>query len=168
MQVSRTPRATFWGRVVVLGVGEALKLEIAGLGLVGRLLLLGFGRWACLGSDLTDPLNGPCQAKRGVGLASIWTTFAIFLRRHRLLPRRQLDHRTMMCPQVTSPAAEGGVGHMWCARHAAALFGFGGALECCAGATVSTMINCPPQHGQGRAMVRGGLSASSGLASLVC
>jgi len=41
------------------GVGEALKREIAGLGLVGRLLLWGFGLWACLGYDLTDPLHVP-------------------------------------------------------------------------------------------------------------
>ena len=39
------------------GVGEALKREIAGLGLVGGLLLWGFGRLARLGSDVTDPLN---------------------------------------------------------------------------------------------------------------
>ncbi len=56
MQVSRTPRASFVWRGSLLGVGEALKREIAGLGLVGGLLLWGFGRWAFLGSDLTDPL----------------------------------------------------------------------------------------------------------------
>lgn len=39
------------------GVGEALKREIAGLGLVGRLLLWGFERWAGLGSGLTNRLN---------------------------------------------------------------------------------------------------------------
>ena len=59
LQFSRTPRATFGWRVALPGVGEALKREIAGLGLVGRLLLWGFGLWACLGSDLTDPLNDP-------------------------------------------------------------------------------------------------------------
>ena len=45
---------------------------------------------------------------------------------------------------------------VWRARHAVALCGFGGALECCAGAIVSTMINCPPQHGQGSARTLGG------------
>ena len=74
----------------------------------------------------------------------------------------------MMGSQVTSPAAEGVVGHVWGALHAAALFGFGGALGCCAGAIVSMMINCPPQHGQGRARTRGGLSASSVPASSMC
>ena len=34
-----------------LGVGEALKREIAGLFLVGCLLLWGFGRWTSLGPD---------------------------------------------------------------------------------------------------------------------
>mgnify|MGYP003629149378 CR=1 len=53
------------------GVGEALKREIAGLGMVGRLLLWGFGRWACFGSGLTGPLCERYQAKRGVGLAVI-------------------------------------------------------------------------------------------------
>ena len=42
------------------GVGEALKREIVGLGLVCRLLLWGFGRWVCLGSGLTDPLTVVC------------------------------------------------------------------------------------------------------------
>ena len=51
-----------------LGVGEALKREIAGLFLVGCLLLWGFGRWTSLGQDLKDPLNGPCGANRGVDL----------------------------------------------------------------------------------------------------
>jgi hypothetical protein len=50
---------TFELRGTLPGVGEALKREIAGLGLVGRLLLWGFGLWACLGSGLTDPLNEP-------------------------------------------------------------------------------------------------------------
>ena len=53
------------------GVGEALKREIAGLGMVGRLLLWGFGRWACFGSGLAGPLCERYQAKRGVGLAVI-------------------------------------------------------------------------------------------------
>jgi hypothetical protein len=55
----------------LLGVGEALKREIAGLGLVDRLLLWGFGWWACLGSDLTVPLDEPYQAKCSGDLAGI-------------------------------------------------------------------------------------------------
>ncbi len=69
------------------GVGEALKREIAGLGLVGRLLLWGFGRWAGLGSDLTDRLNAPRQANHGLGLEGIWKIREIFRWRHHLLPR---------------------------------------------------------------------------------
>lgn len=69
------------------GVGEALKREIAGLGLVGRLLLWGFERWAGLGSDLTNRLNAPRQAKRGLDLEGIWKIRAIFCWRHHLLPR---------------------------------------------------------------------------------
>jgi hypothetical protein len=34
--------------------------EIAGLGLVGRLLLWGFEQWACFESDLADPLSVVC------------------------------------------------------------------------------------------------------------
>jgi len=114
----------------LLGVGEALKREIAGLGLVGGLLLWGLGRWACLGSDLIDLLIAPCQAKRGVGLAGICTFCAMFCWRYQLLPRHQLDQRIVMVSQVTPPAAEGGVGHVWRTGHAAALCVFGGALEC--------------------------------------
>ena len=58
--------------------------------------------------------------------------------------------------QVMSPAAEGVVRDVWCARHAAALCVFGGALGCWAGAIVSMMISCPPQHEQGSARTRGG------------
>ena len=54
------------------GVGEALKREIAGLVLVDRLWLWGFGRLACLESGLTDPLTVVCWAKRCAGFAGIW------------------------------------------------------------------------------------------------
>ena len=70
------------------GVGEALKREIAGLVLVGR-LLWGFDRWACLGSGLTDPLHGLRWAPLGYaqhqlclalvdtrGFLSVLSTFA--------------------------------------------------------------------------------------------
>ena len=70
-----------------LGVGEALKREIAGLFLVGCLLLWGFGRWTSLGQDLKDPLNGPCGANRGADLAGIWKICAVFYGRHQLLSR---------------------------------------------------------------------------------
>ena len=49
---------------------------------------------------------------------------------YQLLPRRQLDQRIVMGSQVTLPAAECGVGHVWRVRHVAALSVFGGALEC--------------------------------------
>ena len=62
----------------------------------------------------------------------------------------------MMGSQVVLPGTEDVVRDVWRARHAVALCGFGGALECCAGAIVSTMINCPPQHGQGSARTLGG------------
>ena len=80
----------------------------------------------------------------------------VFCRREQLLPHRELDQRIMMGSQVTPPADGGGFGHVWRARHAAALFGSGGALGCCAGAIVSTIISWPPQHGHGSARVRGG------------
>ena len=73
----------------------------------------------------------------------------------------------MMGPQVTPSAGGGGFGHVWRARHAAALFGSGGALGYCAGAIVSQMTSCPPQHGHGRSRVRGDLSASLLLVSLI-
>ena len=91
----------------LLGVGEALKREIAGLGVMDRLLLWGFDRRACLGSDLTDPLNGARWTKRVLGFAGSWSIRAVFCRRHQLLLRRQLDQRMMMGSQVMSPAAEG-------------------------------------------------------------
>ena len=70
------------------GVGEALKREIAGLGLLGRLLLWGFERWACVGFDLTKRLNGLPWAKRRVGLVSILSIRAEFCQGHQLLSRR--------------------------------------------------------------------------------
>ena len=69
--------------------------------------------------------------------------------------------------QATRPAGGGSFGQVWRARHAAALLGSGGALGYCAGAIVSKMISCPPQHGHGSARVRGDLSASLVLASLI-
>ena len=144
----------------MLGVGEALKREIAGLVLVGSLLLWGLWRWACLGCDLTDLLIASCQVRREGGLTGIFTYCAKFCWRNHLLLRRQLGQRIVMGSQVTLPAAECGVGHIWGVRHAAAFCVFGGALACLAGAIVSTIINCPPQQGQGSARTRGGLSAS--------
>lgn len=44
----------------------------------------------------------------------------------------------MMGSQATPPAGGGGFGRVWRARHAAALFGSGGALGCWAGAIVPT------------------------------
>ena len=114
----------------MLGVGEALKREIAGLVLVGSLLLWGLWLWACLGSDLTDLLIASCQAKREVGLTGISTFCAMFCWRYHLLLRRQLDQRIVMGSQVTLPAAECGVSHIWRMRHAAAFCVFGGALAC--------------------------------------
>ncbi len=60
-----------------------------------------------------------------------------------------------MGSQGISSAADGVVGDVRRVRHAAALCGFGGALEFRVGAKVPLMINCPPQHGQGGAMVLG-------------
>ena len=60
VQVSRTPFAAFEWHGLLPGVGEALKREIAGLGLVGCLLLWGFERCVCFESDLTDPLSVVC------------------------------------------------------------------------------------------------------------
>lgn len=77
----------------------------------------------------------------------------IFSLCHRLLLCQQLDQRMMMGSQMTSAAAESVVCYVWRTPHAAALCGFGGALECWAGAKMSTMINRPPQHGQGNARV---------------
>lgn len=74
---------------------------------------------------------------------------------HRLLLCLQLDQRMMMGSQVASAAADGVFGYVWRALHAAALADVGGALECCTGAKVSTMINRPPQHGHGRARILG-------------
>jgi hypothetical protein len=62
----------------------------------------------------------------------------------------------MMGSREVSLATEDVVRDLWRARHAVALCGFGGGLECCADAIVSTVINCLPQHGQGSARTRGG------------
>lgn len=64
------------------GVGKALRREIAGLVLVGRLMLWGFGLWAWHGADLAARLNGRCCARRGVGLTSILTVCVVFSRSH--------------------------------------------------------------------------------------
>jgi hypothetical protein len=61
------------------GVGEALKREIAGLGLVGRLLLWRFGLWACLGYDLTDPLQVPVRLSAGSALPTCGLDARYFL-----------------------------------------------------------------------------------------
>ena len=55
---SDATRATFGWRGALPGVGEALKREIAGLGLVGRLLLWGLSWCGCFDPYLPDPLNG--------------------------------------------------------------------------------------------------------------
>lgn len=136
------------------GVGEALRREIAGLVLAGR-LLWGFVGRVCLRADLPISSNGSSQADFGFDLASIWTICVVFSLCHRLLLCQQLDQRMMMGSQMTSAAAESVVGYVWRTPHAAALCGFGGALECWAGAKMSTMINRPPQHGQGNARVLG-------------
>ena len=60
-----------------------------------------------------------------------------------------------MGTQVTSAAVDGVLGHAGLAFHAADLADVGGALGCWAGAKVSTMINRPPQHGQGSARILG-------------
>ena len=145
---------TFELRDAFPGVGEALRREIAGLVLVGR-LLWGFVRWAWHGADLTIPSNGSSQANFGFDLASIWKICVVFFLCQRLLLCRQLDQRMMMGSQMTSAAVEGVFGCVWRALHAAGLADVGGALGCWAGAKVSTMINRPPQHGQGSARILG-------------
>ncbi len=60
-----------------------------------------------------------------------------------------------MGSQVLPAATDGVFSYVWRALHAGALADVGGALECCAGANVSTMINRPPQHEHGRARTLG-------------
>jgi hypothetical protein len=50
--------AAFELRVALPGVGEALKREIAGLGLVDRLLLWGFEQCVCFRPELTGQFGG--------------------------------------------------------------------------------------------------------------
>ena len=142
--------------MALLGVGEALKREIAGLVLVDCLLLWGFGRWACLGSDQTDLLGGGRWAKREVGLACCWLIRTVFYRRHQLLPYRWFDRRMTLGPQAMCQTAEVAIIDLWRAFHAAVLTVAGGALGYCFGAIVSKMISCPPQHWHGIARTRGG------------
>ena len=113
----------------LLGVGEALKREIAGLVLVCE-LLWGFACRACGGFDPAGWLNGPGWIKRGVGVASILWIRAIFYERPPLLHSRQLDQRTVLGSQVIWPAVKGVVRNVWRAFHAVALCVFGGALGC--------------------------------------
>jgi hypothetical protein len=75
---------------------------------------------------------------------------------------------TYLGPLLISPAIGTGFRDIRPVLHAAAFAFAGGALGCWAGAIVSTMINCPPQHGQGRARTRGGASASLMVLPLSC
>ena len=64
-------------RVALLGVGEALRREIAGLVLVGR-LLWGFVGWTWRGDDLTIRSNWSSEAKFGFAHASIQAICEVF------------------------------------------------------------------------------------------
>ena len=67
----------------------------------------------------------------------------------------------MVGSQTTPLGSGGGFGHVWRVCHAAVFCVFGGALGCWAGAIVSMMISCPPQHGHGSARVRGEFSVTA-------
>ena len=148
------------------GVGEALKREIAGLGLVEQWWLWGFEGCGCSGCDWAGWLRGAFAGKRMMSFAGFWPICVVPQRCYRLLPLRYLDLRMTACPQAVWRAAETMIFDVWRALHAAALAVVGGALGCCAGAIVLMMINWPPQHGQGSARTRGGSSVSPRLSSL--
>ena len=65
--LGRHARMFEW-RGTLPGVGEALKREIAGLGLVGRLLLWGFGLWVCRDQSAL-------QSQSEICIPQLWPSF---------------------------------------------------------------------------------------------
>jgi hypothetical protein len=100
VQVSRTPCGTFKRRGALPGVGEALKREIAGLGLVEQWWLWGFAGCGCSESAWAGWLRGAFAVNPIMSFAGFWPICVAPQGCHRLLPLRYLDLRMTVCPQA--------------------------------------------------------------------
>lgn len=126
-----------------------------GVGLVGRSWLWGFDEEDCFGSAFTGSGPRVPLGKFGLRFAVFRPICVMFCGVQRFSPCCPLDLRRWCSIRLRPLFSICGE-----ASHAPAFAGVGGALGGCAGAIVSTMINRPPQHGQGSARTRGGSSVS--------
>jgi len=124
------------------GVGEALKREIAGLGLVGWFWLWGFAVEARFGFALLHEGLGVFWVDLSRWFAIFWPICAA---RHDVLGlSRSRPHGWAHTYGAAGNVACGCGCNFRCAGrafHAAALAVVGGALGCCAGAIVSMMTS---------------------------
>ena len=148
------------------GVGEALKREIAGLGLVEQRYLWGFDGCCCFGFALSHACLGAFRGDLSGRFAFFWSICVLRLGVWRLSHGHYLEWRIRMGPRAVDRTAEVAILDLWRTYHAAAFAVVGGALGCHSGVIALMMISWPPQHGQGIANTRGGSSVSPRLSLL--
>lgn len=131
-------------------------------------MLWGFGDRSRIGIGSDGGLWGARLLWCSMGFADFPTKCVVDERLERRLCLRSIDLRRALGPHAVWRAVEVPVGIVWRAGcHMAGLALTGGALGCCCGGNVSTMINCPPQHGQGIASTWGWSSVLSARSSVL-